>query len=230
MLLPVAEAGDKKVQLVGLCAAFKPPAITDYITVGSPVCERVIWQKYFANGKEVSLDELDHHSWAVLDTMGTQVLVDGQLVGHDRVAIAGAAGMVATSIARPKVLAVAQPADFGRILTRLGARYTLLMVETLDEARAILRDDRIDVLMLAEDTGGASSHQFVTEVSEISEFTACVHMVDRTQSACDERKVVDGKFTQQLVRPVGEFTLRRVLDEASDFVIHRQQSLLNEED
>lgn len=222
LLLPVADREEGGVALVGVAVTFVSYDERDHVTVGSAMVERIMRQNFLSLGNNVDLSVIDSHSWAVLDTMGARVAVDGEIIDHTSNGIVGEAGLLAAKISHANVLAVAHPSDFGRILSRLGARYNLKMVETIDEARAILREDMIDVLVTTESVNGTPGLDLIREAQSVSAFAACVMMLDRREEAEDSRIVEDGKFVQCLVKPVGEFALRRALDDANDHVLERR--------
>jgi len=226
LLLPVCDDETGETVLVGFSVTFVDFDERDYVTVGSAMVERIMWHNFLSLGRDVDLSVIDSHSWAVLDTMGAQIGVDGEPVSHAAAGIVGAAGLVATKVAHANVLAVAHPSDFGSILARLGARYNLKMVGTFEEARAILRADMVDVLVTTETVDDVTGLALIQEAQAVSAFTACVMMLDHRNEAGDTRLVEGNKFVQCLVKPVGEFALRKALDDANEHVVqHRQRDL-----
>lgn len=228
LLLPVMDNETGSIAMVGLSTTFVEPNERDYITVGSSMVERIIVQNYLALGKQVDLGCIDGHGWAVLDTMGAKVCVDEAEVEHFAArGIAGEAGMMASKVSHANVLAVAHPSDFGRVLSRLGARYNLKIVETLEEARAILHNDMIDVLVTAETVNDVAGLELIKEVQSVSAFTACVMMLDPRDSIEDKRVIEDGRYIHCIVKPVGEFALRKAVDDANTHVLRMRQDTLS---
>lgn len=228
IMLPVQETATGGTALIGLSLTFVDFDDRDYVTVGSTMVERIMRQNFLSLGQTVDLSVLDSHSWAVLDTMGAVVALDGENISHTTMGLVGDAGLVATKVAHANVLAVARPSDFGRILRRLGARYNLKMVETLEEARLILQKDMVDVLVVSEALEDISGLELIREAQATSAFTACVMMLDPRNEAEDTRVIEDGKFVQCLVKPVGEFALRKALDDANQHVQEHRRADLSE--
>lgn len=223
LMLPVLDEKTGEIALVGLSVTFTKFDERDSITIGSTLVERIMRQNFLSLDNPVDLSVIDSHSWAVLDTMGAQITVDGTLVSHTTNGLVGAAAVAVSKVAQANVLAVADPSEFGRVLSRLGARYNLKIVQTCEEARAILKADMIDVLVTTESIDGTSGSQLIQDMQQISAFTACVMMLNPKATAEDTRVVEqDGKFVQCLVKPVGEFALRKALDDANDHVVKRR--------
>ena len=226
ILLPVIDPATSEVVLVGISNTFVEFDPRDSVEVGSTVVERIIQQNFLSLGQTVDLSVIDSHGWAVLDTMGARVAVDNECAGHAGRGIVGEAGLVATKIAHASVLAVASPSDFGQFLARFGARYNLKMVTTPEEAQEILAKDMIDVLVVTESIGSGRGLALMETAQKLNPFTACVMLLDQREKAEDTKVVVDGKFVQCLVKPVGEFALRQALDDANKHVSdHRHAEL-----
>lgn len=227
LLLPVTDHETGNVVMVGLSTTFVEPNERDYIAVGSSMVERIIVQNYLSLGKEVNLSSIDSNSWAVLDTMGVKLCVDE--IEVERFAtrgIAGEAGEVAAKVAHANVLAVAHPSDLGHTLSRIEAHYNLQIVETLGEARNILRNDMIDVLVTAETVNDVAGLELIKEAQSTSAFTACVMMLDPRDQIEDKRVIEDGRYVHCIVKPVGEFALRKAVDDANSHVIkHRFEKM-----
>jgi len=223
LLLPTIDEATGHIALVGLAATFVEPNERDAIVVGSPMVERLMRQDYISLQRSVELSTIDSHGWAVLDTMGAKICIDGVKVEHDRRGgIAGEAGLVASKVSHANVLAVVSPAELGPILARLGARYNLKVVETLGEAKEILRRDMIDVLVTTETVNDVQGLELVKEAQDLSAFTACVMMLDPRDDIEDMRLVHENQFVECLVKPVGEFALRKAVDEANSHALkHR---------
>lgn len=218
LFLPVLDEETADVAVVGLSVTFVDRDERDEVEVGSPMIERIVAQNYLTFDRDIDVSVIDSHSWAVLDSMGALVTVEGKEVLHDDRGIAGDAGLVAAKVARPNVLAVTNQNDIGNVSDRLGGRYNLRVVDTFEEAQDILRKDMIDILVTAETLGEASGLELIQEAQKISAFTACVMMLDRREEAEDTRVEKDGSLVHCLVKPVGEFALRRALDDAGEYV------------
>jgi hypothetical protein len=227
VLLPVWDETEEQVALVGLAVTFVPFDERDHVAVGSSMVERIIRQNFLSFQRDISLSVIDSHSWAVLDTMGAKICIDNEEVFEIGHGITGDAGLAANKVAHANVLAVAQASDFGRILSRLGARYNLKVVETLGEAREILRKDMIDVLVTTETVNDVGGLALIEEAQQTSAFTACVMMLDPRESAIDTQIVENGHFVQCLVKPVGEFALRKAVDEGNSHVSQSRQDNLS---
>jgi len=227
LLLPVTDSETGKTALVGRTGTFVDSDERDYVSVGSSMVERIMRQDFLSLGGSVDLSVIDSHGWAVLDTMDAKIAIDGAVVTRPASGIVGEAGLVASKVAHANVLAVANPSDFGRLLSRLGARYNLKIVATMAEARSILQSDMIDVLVTSETVNDVAGIELIRETQAISAFTACVLMLDRQESAEDIRTLNDGNFVQYLVKPVGEFALRQALDAANQYVVERRHADIN---
>lgn len=225
ILLPVEKPGSDSVVMVGVSVAFVATDEKDKISTEYVLTERILKQNFLTFGNKADFNCIDAHTWAVLDTMGARLCVDGQdIAGEDSTGLIGQAGVAAAKLARPNVLAVANGSDFGHIAGRLGGRYNLKIVETLEEARTVLTSDLIDILVALESYNEGTGKELIEEAQKISAFTACVLMLDQGDETEDSAVITDDSYVQCLVQPVGEFALRKVLDDASDHVTKRIQS------
>ncbi len=218
LFLPVVDSKANTISVVGIAVTFVDPDERDEVTVGSPMVERIIAQNYLALGQRVNVGVIDSHSRAVLDTMGAKLMIEGTTVVCDDRGIAGEAGLMAAKASRPNVLAVVEHADIGNVSERLGGRYNLRVIESFDEARRILKEDMIDILVTTETGKPGAGLDLIKDAQNISAFTACVMMLDRRDEAKDSRVEQNGKLIHHLVKPVGEFALRQALDDAGKHV------------
>jgi len=223
LFLPALKEDTEEIALVGLSVAFVGRDEKDVVSLGATTVERIMGQNYLAFGQNVDVSVIDSHSWAVLDAMGAKVTVEGENIPHDDRGIAGNAGLVAVEVSRPNVLAVMQNGDMGKIGQRLGGRYNLRIVDTLEAARDILRQDMIDILVTGEAVNDGRGADLITEAQSISAFTACVMMLDQQGEAADARLEENGNLVHHLVKPVGEFALRQALDDAGTYVNKARQ-------
>ena len=227
ILLPVSDEDTGTIYIVGVVVAFVDRDARDKISPPESLVERVVRQNFLSFGHKVDFSIIDPHSWAVLDTMGAVVLVDGAPIEHDTRGLAGGAGLVAAKAAHANVLGVAPSGDFSFISRRMGERYNLHLVQTQKEAVEILAGDMIDILVTVENFQDGTGTGLIEEVKKLSRHTACVLMLDRNPSAEDSRIEENDRLIYRLVRPVGEYALRKALDEANKYVSDKR---LHEDD
>ncbi len=225
LLLPVQNTNNGQIELEGVIVSKLEQDSRDELAIGSSMIERIITQNYISCDQAVNLHGIDQHSWAVLDAMGADILIDGSFVEKETGGLGGEAALMASKAARSNVLAVANEEDFSSLKQRLSGRYNLKLVSSFDEAKEILKIDMIDVLVVSETFSGGVGLDLVNEALEISPFSASVLMLDRKDNREDARIVENGNFIQCLVKPVGEFALRQALDDASEHVNEKRSDI-----
>ncbi|MBV1901181.1 MAG: hypothetical protein KUG56_05860 [Kordiimonadaceae bacterium] len=223
LMLPVADDETGAIAIVGVTVTFVDPDARDKIYFNPPLVERIVTQNYISFGRRVDFSILNSHCWAVLDTMGAVISVDGIPLEHEKTGLAGGAGVDAVKAAHAKVLCVAPTEDFSFISSRMGERYNLHLVETELEARWFLKSDLIDILITVEKFGDTTGAELIKQAQEMSDYTACVLLLDQQAQAEDSREEKEGKLIYRLVRPVGEFALRKALDEANAYVMDKRR-------
>ncbi|MBL4838673.1 MAG: hypothetical protein JKY34_13955 [Kordiimonadaceae bacterium] len=223
LMLPVIDSESGAITIVGVSVTFVDPDSRDIIYFNASLVERIVSQNYLSFGQKIDFSILNAHCWAVLDTMGATISVDGIPLEHEKTGLAGEAGLEAVKAAHAKVLCVAPTEDFSFISNRIGERYNLHLVETEQEARWFLKSDLIDILITVEKFGDTTGVELIKQAQEISDYTACVLLLDQQAQAEDSREEKEGKLVYHLVRPVGEFALRKALDDANAYVMAKRR-------
>jgi len=224
--LPVLDERTGEVVLASISGSFVDPSADDAIATGSEVVERVLVQNYLSLGNSVDLTPLAGAAATVLSTMGTVLSVDDKHVPMPRTGIAGDAGMAANKASRPNVLAAAASKDFGQAFERLDGLYNLKLVGTLDQARAALETDNIDIVVVSERLIGGMRADLIEELHARADVAAVVLVLEPRPGA--ENTVIETGdcMINCVVKPLGEYTIRKALDEADAFtrsVFRRQQ-------
>ncbi len=230
LLLPARDAIGDRIVLVGMSATFVEHDELDVLAAGSDLVERIIAQDYLALGKEVQLGHLSRQSWAVLDAMGASVSVDGEPVPRSAMAMGGEAAYAARKASLAKVLAVASRQEFSGHASKLSKLYNFHQVETFGEALAVLEKDRVDVLIADERIEGGVGLDLIQIVQNQKEAAACVLLLTPRAGAEDATIRTENGFVHLLVKPAGDFALRKAIDDAGIFVRTRQKTRFYEED
>ncbi|WP_417466142.1 response regulator [Kordiimonas sp.] len=229
LLLPARDAIGDRVVLVGMSATFVEHDAMDALATGSDLVERIIAQDYLSLGKGVQFDQLSRQSWAVLDAMGASMSVDGVPVPRSTTAMGGDAAYAARKASLAKVLAVANPAEFAMQASKLGKLYNFHQVETFGQALEILKKDRVDVLIVDERIEGGVGLDLIQVTQDQEEAPACVLMLSPRQGAEDTTIKTENGLVHLLVKPLGDFALRKAIDDAGDYVHARQKDRFYEE-
>ncbi|WP_262693016.1 hypothetical protein [Kordiimonas aestuarii] len=223
LLLPARDTIGRRIVLVGMSATFVEHDTLDALAAGSDLIERIIAQDYLTLGKAIDLDGIGRASWAMLDAMGADVTVNGQPVRRSNVAIGGEAAYAARKASVASVLAVVDRNSFEGSAKMLEGLYSFRRVETFGDALAVLRKDRVDVLVLNEHVEGGLGIDLVKYVQDGEEDAACVLLLEPREGAEDTVVKTDQGLVYCLVKPVGDFALRKAVDDASKFVTSRQK-------
>lgn len=223
LLLPAWDDVGKRTVLVGMSVAFVEPDSHDALAAGSDLIERIIAQDYLSLGREVDLSNFSRTTWAVLDAMGAEVTTDGISVAPSKVAIGGEAAYAARKTATASILAVTGTAGFESISRKLKGLYMLHQVESLDAAQAILAKDRVDVLLTSERIDGGLGLDLIRDVQNRGGETGCVLMLEPRDGAVDTAVQTERGLVYCLVKPIGDFALRKAIDDAARFVAKTQK-------
>ena len=223
LMLPVRDNIGDRIVLIGMAATFVEHDTLDALVVGSDMIERVIAQDYLASATEIDFGGISRKSWAMLDAMGADVTVNGVPVKRSSASFGGEAAYAARKASVATVLAVTERESFLRTAEELRGRYSFKLVETVGEAISVLRKDRVDVLLVDERVRGGTGLDIIKEAQDRGEDTACVLMLEPRHAAQDTVVRTERGLVYCLVKPVGEFALRKALDDAGKYVTSRQK-------
>ena len=215
LFLPVVDDKTAEIFLEGIAVSSSDHHEDDRLMVGSSLVERILVHNFISCAGDVDISAIDQHAWAVLEAMDAKILVDGEekiTVPHG---LGGNAALLAAQAARSNVLAVASEEDVAMLSQRLKGQYNLRFCHSYEKAIEILKNDMVDVLVVTENFNGGTGLDLVQEAQRVSAFTASVFMLEQKANREDVRIVENGSFVQCLVKPVGEFALRKALDDAS---------------
>ena len=229
LLLPAKDGIGGRTVLVGMSATFVEPDSMDALAQGSDLIERIFAQDYLADGGDVDFAPLSRTSWAMLDAMGAEMTVDGVPVPRSKVAIGGEAAYAAKKTASASVLAVTTSESFAAHAAKLHGLYKLRLVESLADAQAILEKDRVDVLLTAERIDGGLGLDLIRDVQNRGDDTGCVLMLEPRNGAVDTAVQTERGLVYCLVKPLGDFALRKAIDDAARFVVKRQKKRFYDE-
>lgn len=231
LLLPVRHADENKVSLVGICVS--PPHVGrgPKICTSETVNEQILHQNFISLGHTVDLSIIDAHTWAVLDTMGSKLTVDGSKVdGPVAYAEDSAAELKELETSSDKseqstILVVAKDADISSIIGRLSGRYNLMAATNMNDAKRLLINEMIDVLVTAEYLDDGGGLDLISEARQVSAYTACVFMLNAREDGEDTLIEEKGNFVQCLVGPVTDNTLMQAMDDAQTHVAQRSRGI-----
>ncbi len=222
LLLPVEHEETGDVFLEGVAISEASMHEDDQLMIGSTMLERILAHNFITCDGDIKLSAIDQHAWAVLEAMDAKVLVDGNEKTAMPHGLGGNAALLAAQAARSSVLAVANEEDIAALSQRLTGQYNLRFCHSYEDAVAILQSDMVDVLVVAEVFRGGTGLGLVQEAQNISAFTASVLMLEQKGNREDVRIVENGNFVQCLVKPVGEFALKKALDDASEHISQKK--------
>lgn len=231
LFLPVRHADENKVSLVGICVSPPHVGYGPRICTSETVNEQILHQNFISLGHTVDLSIIDAHTWAVLDTMGSKLTVDGTQVDGPVACTEGskhapkASGASSEEPKQSTILVVAKDADISGIIGRLSSRYNLMSATNIHDAKRLLINEMIDVLVTAEYIDGGSGLDLISEARQVSAYTACVFMLNAREDGEDTLIEEKGNFVQCLVSPVTDNTLRQAMDDAQTHVSQRSRSV-----
>ncbi|WP_020400566.1 hypothetical protein [Kordiimonas gwangyangensis] len=230
LLLPALDSIGDRTVLVGMSATFVEPDSMDALAKGSDLIERIFAQDYLADGGEVDFAPLSRTSWAMLDAMGAEITVDGVPVPRSKVAIGGEAAYAAKRTATASVLAVTASESFSTHAAKLGGLYKFRQVASFEDAQAILAKDKVDVLLTGERVQGGLGLDLIRDVQNRGDDTGCVLMLEPRAGAVDTAVQTERGLVYCLVKPLGDFALRKAIDDAVKFVEKRQKKRFYDQD
>lgn len=212
LLLPVFDDSGR-VCLMGVAASFIASSDQDTIDKQSNEVERIVAQEYLTFGAAISIQNLSAAAQSFLATMGTIVSVDGQEKQLQRSVAIGGAADAAARAARPSVLIVSEREELIPYIDRFTARYRLKVVETTLEAAEILTLDKIDILIVSEKIPDQTKGiDLVRKFASITDEVGLIMLLESREGAEDQVLTVCSTEVHCLVKPVGEFALKRAID------------------
>ncbi|WND01384.1 hypothetical protein QGN29_07385 [Temperatibacter marinus] len=213
IFLPILDKEELK--YLGLSVAFTAYHERDIAVVDHQSLERIIFQNYLSLGKRVSLKALSAEARSYLATMRTTVCIDNQeQVVRNEVAL-GKAAEIAAQASRPNVVIVGSMYDVLPFIGRLGRRYNLKVVESALEAAEIIALDSIDVLLISElIPDGSSGLDLLSKAQEEKPNSGYVMILENREGALDQVLTIEGHEVHCLVKPLGEFALRKAIDDS----------------
>jgi DNA-binding NtrC family response regulator len=162
--------------------------------------------------------------------MGAEITVNGMAVTRSKVAIGGEAAYAARKTATASILAVTDLGSFAAHVGRLRGLYKFRQVESLESARAILEKDRVDVMLVSERVDGDLGLDLIRDVQNRGGDTGCVLMLEPREGATDTAVQTERGLVYCLVKPVGDFALRKAIDDAARFIAKKQKKRFYGED
>jgi hypothetical protein len=223
LLLPAWDDVGNRTVLVGMSATFVAPDALDALAAGSDLIERIIAQDYLSPGRDVDLGSFSRTSWAVLEAMGAEITVNGDTAVRSKVAIGGEAAYAARKTATASILAVTDLDAFTVHAGKLAGLYKFRQVESLEDARTILEKDRVDVMLVSERIEGGLGLDLIRDVQNRGGDTGCVLMLEPRDGATDTAVQTERGLVYCLVKPVGDFALRKAIDDAARFIAKKQK-------
>lgn len=220
LLLPVRVADTGLTALVGLCVSTLLPKVDSVPEENKTATEQVLLQNYLSLGRSVDLTVIDGHTWAVLDTMGAVVTVDGKKVEDEDGENTDQMVDSKSQPSKTKVLAVAKKADHSAIAARLGKRYDVTIVSTLSDARRILINEMVDILVAAETCDDCSGLDLLGVAQTLSAFTTCVFMLNPRWDGKQTLVKDKGVYVECLPEPFASNALADAIESARSHTVH----------
>ena len=219
LFVPVYTAS-RKVQLVGgavpLSAHVDPRDSLDLTRNGT---ERLIEHSYIAGGDGRASLSLKPLTWSYLTASRTAVHLNGKAVAPEKQGIGGLAVSKAREASRPSVLVVGAFADHEAVLNVMSRHYRIRKSESISDAKNIMRDDRIDVVIAESHLPDGDGNQLFHFGSEQNtRFGGGVLVSDWEDQKDDIREEGPSGLTFSLIRPVGEYALRRAVEEIAIYI------------
>ena len=185
--------------------------------------ERLIEQAYTPRGTCHPTLSFKPLTWSYLTASRTLLSLDGRVLPPEKQGIGGHAASKAREASRPSVLVVGEFSDHEAVLATMSRHYRLRKAKNISDAEDVMRSDRIDVVIAENQLPDGNGSQLIHFGSPHNDrFGGGILVYDWEEHWDDIKEEGPTGLIFSLIRPVGEYALRRAVEEIA---IHIRQTV-----